>query len=191
MISLNIPNNMTLKVTEEEFERFALANRDLRLERTQDGEMIVMPPTGGETGISNSSLVARLWIWNDREGNGFVFDSSTGFRLPKGGTRSPDASWVSKEKWNSLTPEQKKKFPPICPEFAIELRSPSDNLKTIQDKILEYLDNGLELGWLMDPIDRKVEIYRAGQDKQILDNPSTLSGEKVLPGFTLDLTKIW
>ena len=191
MLSLNIPSGVNLKVSEEEFERFAVANRDLRLERTQDGEMIVMPPTGGETGNLNLKIATQLLIWSEQTQLGLAFDSSTGFKLPKGATRSPDASWVSNAKWDALTPEQKKKFPPLCPEFIIELRSPSDNLKTLQDKMLEYLANGLELGWLIDPTNKKVEIYRAGQNKEILDNPTTITGENLLPGFNLNLSKIW
>ena len=191
MISLNVPKNITLKVSQKEFEQFAIANRDLRLERTHDGEMIVMPPTGGETGRNNSALVARLWNWNDTQGKGIVFDSSTGFKLPNGAIKSPDVSWVSNEKWKALTSEQKKKFPPICPEFVIELRSETDNLKTLQNKMLEYLDNGLLLGWLIDPISKQVEIYRQGQEREILDEPDRLSGENLLSGFNLDLTSIW
>ncbi len=191
MISLNLPKNITLKVSEEEFEKLAIANQDLRLERKYDGELIVMPPTGGDTGNSNIEIAYQLQGWSRTNKLGKAFDSSTGFRLPKGGTRSPDASWVSNKQWNSLTAEQQKKFPPICPLFAVELKSPSDNLKTIQDKMSEYLDNGLLLGWLIDPITKRVEIYRQGDETEILDNPTSVSGENVLPGFNLDLTKIW
>ena len=191
MISLNVPKNITLKVSQKEFEEFAIANRDLRLERTIDGEMIVMPPTGGETGNKNFKIILQLGNWNEKKLCGLVFDSSTGFKLPNGATRSPDASWVSNDKWNALTPEQKKKFPPICPEFVIELRSETDNLKTLQNKMLEYLDNGLVLGWLIDPINKLVEIYRQGQKPELLKNPNSLLGEDLLSGFNLDLTKIW
>ena len=190
MISLNIPSEITLKVTEEEFEKFAIANRDLRLERTNSGEMIVMPPTGGETGNSNIEIAFQLQAWSRQNDLGIAFDSSTGFRLPKGATRSPDAAWISKEKWNSLTSEQKKQFPPICPEFIIEFRSPTDNLKTLQNKMSEYLNNGLQLGWLIDRINKKVEVYRLGKEVEILDNPTNLSGENILSGFNLELSKI-
>ena len=188
MIRANIPPQ--LKVTEEQFEQLAIANRDLRLERKHDGELIIMPPTGSETGNKNSTIVGQLFIWSDLENLGLVFDSSTGFRLPNGSIRSPDASWVSNAKWESLTSEQKQKFAPICPEFVIELCSPSDSIGPVREKMSEYMNNGSLLGWLIDPIEKKVEIYRQGQDKEILNNPSSLSGENILPGFSLDLSKI-
>lgn len=190
MISLNIPPGINIRVTEKEFERFAIANRDLRLERKDNGELIVMPPTGGETGKRNSEIIIELGIWNKQLKKGIIFDSSTGFKLSNGAIRSPDVSWISNQKWNSLTSEQKKKFLPITPEFLVELRSPSDSLKTLQDKMLEYVNSGLLLGWLIDPINKKVEIYRQNRDKKILDNPKNLSGESILPGFILDLSKI-
>ncbi len=191
MIQANIPANLKLKVSVEQFEQLAIANRDLRLERKDDGELIVMPPTGGETGRYNSSVVAKLWNWNDSYGNGFVFDSSTGFRLSSSAIRSPDASWVSNSTWNSLTVKQKKKFPPICPEFVIELRSPSDRIEELREKMQEYINNGTKLGWLIDPETQKVEIYRTGQTVELLENPKALSGEDILPGFSLNLSKIW
>ena len=191
MIAVNIPSNLKLTISETEFDRLAIANRDLRLERKQNGEIIIMPPTGGETGNKNLKILLQLGNWNEQRQTGLVFDSSTGFRLPSSAIRSPDASWVSNDKWNSLTPERKKQFPPICPEFIVELRSPTDNLKTLQNKMSEYLANGLILGWLIDPINKKVEIYRAGKNKETLDRPTILSGENVLPGFSLDLNKVW
>jgi len=170
MIRANIPPH--LKVSEEQFELLAIANRDLRLERKYDGELIIMPPTGSETGNKNGRIFGQLFIWNDLENLGLVFASSTGFRLPNGAIKSPDASWVSKSKWDSLTPEQKQKFAPICPEFVIELRSPGDRLNTVREKMSEYINQGSLLGWLIDPIEKKVEIYRQGKDKEILSNPS-------------------
>jgi Uma2 family endonuclease len=146
-----------------------------------------MPPTGGETGKRNSDINFELNLWNRQTKLGIVFDSSTCFKLPNGGERSPDAAWIPLGKWESLTPEQREKFPPICPDFIIELRSPSDSLKPLQDKMQEYMDNGSRLGWLINPKNRQVEIYRQGQEKEILENPPTLSGEDVLPGFVLNI----
>lgn len=150
-----------------------------------------MPPTGGGTGKRNSEINLDLGLWNRQTQLGVVFDSSTCFKLPKGADYSPDASWIPLAKWEALTPEQQEKFPPICPDFVIELRSPSDSLKALQGKMQEYLDNGTQLGWLINPKNRQVEIYRQGQEKQVLDNPPTLSGEEVLPGFVLSLQLIW
>jgi Uma2 family endonuclease len=150
-----------------------------------------MPPTGGETGKRNSDINFELNLWNRQTKLGIVFDSSTCFKLPNGGDRSPDAAWILLGKWESLTPEQREKFPPICPDFIIELRSPSDSLKPLQDKMQEYIDNGSRLGWLINPKNRQVEIYRQGQEKEILENPPTLSEEDILPGFVLNLQLIW
>lgn len=191
-ITLHIPEDIKINpiVTEADFLKLAIENQDLRLERSHTGELTIIPPTGGETGNKNLKIAAQLLIWSEQNQSGLAFDSSTGFRLPNRSIKSPDASWVSNQKWNSLTLEQQKKFPPICPDFAIELRSPTDNLKTLQDKMIEYLDNGLLLGWLIDPINKKVEIYRKEQEKEILDNPASISGEQVLLDFVLDLSRI-
>ena len=191
MITINIPSDLNLKVSEKDFEHLAIANRDLRLERKSNGELIIMPPTGGETGKSNTEIILQLAMWNKQTEKGVVFDSSTGFKMPSSAILSPDASWVLNEKWNSLTPEQKKKFPPICPEFVIELRSPTDRLQTLQDKMSEYINNGLKLGWSIDSINKKVAIYRQNKAVEILDNPTIVSGENLLPGFSLDLTQVW
>jgi Uma2 family endonuclease len=187
-MTLNIPS--TLKLTDEQFYYLCLANRDLRLELTAQGDLIVMPPTGGGAGKRNSALNIELGLWNRASKLGFVFDSSTGFKLPNGATRSPDASWVSKERWESLTPQQQEQFPPLCPDFVVELRSPSDAISQLRDKMQEYLTNGCRLGWLIDPQTQQVEIYRPNQAVEILQSPTTLSGEDVLPGFALDLTQI-
>lgn len=191
-ITLYIPEDIKINpiVTEAEFEKLASENQDLRLERNHTGELIIMPPTGSNTGRRNSDLIAQLVIWNKNFKLGIVFDSSTGFRLPKGSTRSPDVSWVEKSRWDSLTEEEQDGYAPICPDFAVELRSPTDNLKTLQNKMLEYLDNGFLLGWLIDPISKKIEIYRKEQDKEILNNPTTISGNPVLPDFILNLSQI-
>ncbi len=187
-MTLNIPS--TLKLTDEQFYYLCLANRDLRLELTAQADLIVMPPAGGGTGKRNSDLNIELGLWNRASKLGFVFDSSTGFKLPNGATRSPDASWVSKERWESLTPQQQEQFPPLCPDFVVELRSPSDAISQLRDKMQEYLTNGCRLGWLIDPQTQQVEIYRPNQAVEILQSPTTVSGEDVLPGLALDLTQI-
>lgn len=150
-----------------------------------------MPPTGGETGKRNSTINLELGIWNRQTQLGIVFDSSTGFKLPNGADRSPDASWIPLAKWNALTLPEREKFLPLCPDFVIELRSFTDALQRLQDKMLEYLDNGTRLGWLINAQDRQVEVYRIGRDKEVFDNPATLSGEDILPGFVLNLQAIW
>jgi Uma2 family endonuclease len=180
-----------IELTNEQFEQICQSNRDLKLERTAKGELVVMPPTGGETGNRNTSLTGQLWAWNQQAGLGKGFDSSTGFKLPNGATRSPDVAWVRQERWQALSPEQQRKFVPLCPDFAIELCSPSDNLEDSQSKMQEYLSNGLLLGWLIDPDQQRVEIYRIGQAVEVLESPSTLSGEAILLGFVLDLSEIW
>ena len=190
-IAVNIPPALTLTVTREQFVQLALANRDLQLERTATGELIVMPPTGSDTGNRNLDIEGQLWLWNRQTKLGKAFNSSSGFHLPNGANRSPDASWVRQERWNALTREQQKGFAPLCPDFVLELRSESDNMAPLQAKMREYMENGAHLGWLIDRKNKKVEIYRQGQEVKVLDNPSTLSGEDVLPGFVLDLTEVW
>jgi Uma2 family endonuclease len=190
-ISLSIPPALTLTVTREQFIELAIANRELQLERTAQGELIVNPPTGGETGKRNFNIAWQIGVWNQQTKLGEAFDSSTGFHLPSGADRSPDASWVRQERWDSLTPEQKESFIPLCPDFAIELRSKSDNMEPLRVKMREYMNNGARLGWLIDRKNRKVEIYRQNREVEVLENPATLSGEDVLPGFVLDLTQIW
>ena len=189
---IELPKTIGLYVTQEQFAALAAANRDLRLERTAQGELIVNPPTGWETGERNSSLTGQLYRWyEENEDLGKVFDSSTGFILPNGATRSPDASWVSRERWQALTPEQKGTFANICPDFVVELRSSSDRLGSLQAKMREYIDNGALLGWLIDPQQRRVEIYQPGLAVEVLENPIELSGETVLPGFVLNLRRVW
>jgi len=180
-----------LKSTEDTFYELCRQNPDLRLERTAKGEVIVMPPTGGETGNRNHEINRQLGNWRKSDGGGAAFDSSTGFKLPNGANRSPDASWITKAKLAQLTLEQKKTFLPLCPDFAIELCSPSDDLETIKVKMDEYIANGLRLGWLIDPEEKAVYVYRPNVEVQKLQNINEVSGDPELPGFTLDLTEVW
>jgi Uma2 family endonuclease len=186
------PSRLKLKIdlTDEQFFQMCQKNRDYRFERTLSGELLIMPPTGSDTGNRNFDMVVELGIWNKQTKLGKGFDSSTGFTLPNGAERSPDASWVKIERWNALTPEQQQKFAPICPDFVIELRSRTDSLKDLQEKMQEYIENGAQLGWLIDRKNKRVEIYRPGKDVEILDNPASLSGENILPGFVLNLQPI-
>lgn len=189
---IELPKTIGLHVTQEQFAALAAANRDLRLERTAKGELIVNPPTGWQTGEYNCRISGELYLWWRNAGEpGKAFDSSTGFILPNGATRAPDASWVSQERWQALTLEQKGTFAHICPDFVVELRSSSDSLKSLQDKLGEYLDNGTRLGWLIDPQHRRVEIYRQGLGVEVLENPTELFGKEVLPGFVLSLRRVW
>ncbi|MBD2337144.1 Uma2 family endonuclease [Calothrix sp. FACHB-156] len=190
--TITLPTSLILKIdlTDEQFFQLCQKNRDYRFERTASGELLIMPPTGSDTGNRNFDIVVELGIWNKQTKLGKGFDSSTGFTLPNGAERSPDVSWVKIERWNALTPEQQQKFAPICPDFVVELRSPSDSLKDLQDKMQEYIENGARLGWLIDRKNKRVEIYRPGKDVEILDNPESLSGEDVLPGFVLHLQQI-
>ncbi|AFZ42834.1 protein of unknown function DUF820 [Halothece sp. PCC 7418] len=188
---IELPKTIALSVTQEQFTTLATLNRDLQLERTSQGELIVNPPAGWETGKRNRSLTGQLDRWyENHEQRGEAFDSSTGFTLPNGAIRSPDASWVSQNRWEALTPEDKTTFPKICPDFVVELRSRSDQLKPLQEKMQEYLENGARLGWLIDPQQQRVEIYRQGKEKEILEHPTELSGEEVLPEFVLTLSRI-
>jgi Uma2 family endonuclease len=184
-----LPQSFT--VTDSQFWELARTNPELRLERTAEGELIVMPPTGSEGGNYNAEVTTDFGIWNRRTQLGKVFDSSTGFKLPNGATRAPDTAWVTHERWNALTPEQRKKFAPICPDFVLELASESDDLDTLRLKMREYIENGCRLGWLVIPKTQQVEIYRIDGSIEVLQSPITLSGETVLPGFVLDLTTIF
>lgn len=191
MTPLILSNPEKAPITDEQFYQLCIANRELKLERTAKGDLIIMPPTGGGTGKRNSDINLDLGLWNRQTKLGVIFDSSTCFKLPNGAERLTDAAWIPLAKWESLTPEQQEKFPPICPDFVIELRSPSDSLKPLQEKMEEYMVNGTRLGWLINRKNRQVEIYRQGTGKEVLDNPTSLSGEDVLPGFILDLSLIW
>jgi Uma2 family endonuclease len=191
-LTLKVPPAVGL--TDEQFYQLCIANEEWRLELTAQGELIIMPPVGGETSIRNSVLTAQLAIWNRQTNLGKVFDSSTEFRLPNGAKRSPDVSWVKLERWEALSPEDRKRFPPLCPDFVIELRSETDSLKELRAKMQEYQNNGARLGWLIDPQTPLVEIYRPTRDVETInfsfEEPPSLSGEDVLPGFILDLTPI-
>jgi Uma2 family endonuclease len=180
----------TIEVTDDELEQISRANPNLKLERSPQGELVIMALTGGETGRRNSNLTGQLWFWNQQTEVGESFDSSTGFRLPNGAIRSPDAAWIKGDRWQNLTTIQKQKYVPLCPDFLVELRSASDDLDELRLKMQEYLDNGLRLGWLLDPESQTVEIYRAGNAVEILHDPERLSGEDVLVGFTLNLKGI-
>ena len=193
MEAIAIPKGF--RVTPEQFEQLAYAEQLARMELTKDGELIVMSPTGGTAGRKNSRLTQQLRNWADSNGQGEVFDSSTVFTLPNGARRSPDVSWIKLERWNRLTKAQQDGFPPLAPDFVIELVSPSDiknqRYEDLQLKMQEYLDNGVKLGWLIEPEAKTVEIYRVGQQVEILNSPQTLSGEDILPGFVLDLSEIF
>ena len=191
-LAIALPDILSLQVTQAQFELLAIANPELRLERTAAGVLIVNPPTGWETGERNSSLTGQLYRWYEDYGSlGKTFDSSTGFVLPNGAIRSPDASWVSQARWDAVSPDPKEGFANICPDFLVELRSVSDSRSALQEKMQEYMQNGARLGWLIDPQNRQVEIYRPGDATEVLTNPTELSGEDVLPGFVLALNRIW
>jgi Uma2 family endonuclease len=180
-----------INLTDDQLFELCQLNGDWRIEYTAQGELIVMPPTGGETSNRNAEITFQVQSWARQDQTGVAFDSSGGFKLPNGATRSPDAAWVRRSRLTGLTKEQKQKFLPLCPDFAIELRSPTDNLRAVLDKMQEYLDNGAQLGWLLDPLTRRVHVYRPQRPPEILEAPSTVSADPLLPGFVLDLRKIW
>jgi Uma2 family endonuclease len=190
MTALTLNLESITHLTHEQFRKLCRDNRDIRLELTAKGELIVMPPTGWESGNRNANLTTDLNIWNRKAKAGMVFDSSTGFILPNGATRSPDAAWVALERINALNPNPDG-FLPLAPDFVIELRSSSDSLKTLQDKMIEYRDNGVRLGWFLNAKEQAVEIYRPGKEVEVLNSLTSLFGEEVLPGFVLDLKDIW
>jgi Uma2 family endonuclease len=179
-----------LPLSDRTFARLCRANPDLRLERTAKGALVIMPPAGTDSGGRNLELSLQLALWSKRSGLGRAFDSSTGFTLPNCAIRSPDASWIAQDRWAALTEEQKKTFAPICPDFVVELRSPTDPRSKLRAKLLEYIAQGARLGWLIDPMRREVTVYRPGQKPELRKDPKTVSGEDVLPGFTLDLKGI-
>ena len=178
-------------VTPEEFEQLSADYRDLRLELTSTGELIVMPPTGAETGKRNFNLIGQLAVWFRQAEIGVCFTNDTGFTLPNGAIRSPDATWTKREKWDSLTKQEKERFSPLCPDFVVELSSPSDRLSEVRNKMVEYMENGAVLGWLIDPFKRQVYVYRQNEEVIILDNPASISADPLLPGFPLNLTELW
>ncbi|CAN5196262.1 Uma2 family endonuclease [soil metagenome] len=180
-----------IDMDEQQFFEFCRINRGWRIERSAEGDLEIMVPTGGETSSRNFNLVVQLGAWVERDGTGVAFDSGGGFILPNGAMRSPDASWLRRERLAELTAEQKQRFLPLCPDFVIELRSPSDPLTPLEAKMREYLENGARLGWLLDPGEKKVHVYQPEEDIQILENPRKVSGDPVLQGFVLDLRPIW
>ena len=184
---LQFPSSMT----DEQFFEFCQMNRNLRIERNQYGEISIMPPTSSETGNRNFNVALQLGNWSEKDGTGICFDSSTGFKLSTGAERSPDASWMKLERWNLLSEEEQQGFAPICPDFVIELRSKSDTLKPLQEKMEEYMrESGILLGWLIDRKNKRVYVYRP-QSVECLENPDSVSGEDVLPGFVLNMSKVW
>ncbi|HEY9649951.1 MAG TPA: Uma2 family endonuclease [Coleofasciculaceae cyanobacterium] len=191
MTAITINFDSIIKLNDDQFYQLCRANPDIKFERNAKGEIIIVPPTGGETGKRNAKLTTRFCVWNEQTNLGEVFDSSTCFKLPNGANRSPDVSWIKKERWEALTPQQQEKFPPIAPDFVLELMSPTDTLKDVRDKMQEYMSNQVRLGWLINPQKGEVEIYRQGQEVEILKASSELSGEDVLPGFVLDLQFVW
>ncbi|MDB9528957.1 Uma2 family endonuclease [Oscillatoria sp. CS-180] len=190
MTALTLPLKFDLKhvhLSDEQFYQICINNPDLVLERDAQGALILMSPVGGDSGNRESMLGGELYVWNKQTQLGKVFSSSTMFKLPGGGERSPDVAWIELSRWQALTPEQRRKFPPIAPDFVIELRSATDALKPLHEKMQEYTNSGVRLGWLIDPQKQQVEIYRQGQDKEIKPLPTVLSGEAVLPGFRLSI----
>jgi len=180
-----------IAMTDNQFFEFCQLNRDLRIERSAQGDLIIMAPTGSETDERNFDLIGQLWAWTRQSGTGIGFGSSGGFTLPNGAVRSPDTAWIKLSRWEAIPPEQRQKFAPICPDFVTELRSATDSLKVLQDKMQEYIANGTSLGWLIDPLERKVYVYRPAAPLEELDNPATVSADPVLPGFVLNLSRIW
>ncbi len=180
-----------VELTPDQLLALSALNDDLRLELTAEGELIVMAPVGGTGSASNARITAQLTVWSMQDGTGIAFDSSGGFDLPNGAKRSPDAAWVALSRWEALTPEQRETYPPLCPDFVIELKSPSDRINEVKRKMQEWLDNGARLGWLIDPHEKRVYVYRPDTPVEELQNHETISGEPVLPGFVLDLRKIW
>ena len=180
-----------MEMTDEQFVQFCADNRERRIELTSEKELIIMPPAFPTTGLKNNALSAQVYNWSKQDGTGLSFDSSAGFTFPNGAMRSPDASWIARERWDALAEDELNKFSHIAPDFVVELRSDTDGLRTLQAKMEEYIENGVSLGWLIDPRQRRVYIYRPGQPVETLEDPVTVSGETLLPGFVLNLQDIW
>ncbi|OUL34332.1 Uma2 family endonuclease [Nostoc sp. 106C] len=191
MDALTLNLSPVIQLTDEQFFQICQINELIRFERNTDRTLLLMPLLGGLTSNRNANITTQLWLWNRDESLGIAFSSSTGFTLPNGAVRSPDASWLKSDKWDALTQEQKERFAPVCPDFVVELRSASDCLQRLQNKMQEYLNNGSRLGWLIDLETQRVEIYRHNQDVEVLQSPASLSGEDILPGFVLNLVDIW
>jgi Uma2 family endonuclease len=191
MTAITINLNPIVRFTDDQFYQLCRENPDVKFERNAKGELLVMSPTGGETGRSNFEIGIDFGVWNRQNKLGVCFDSSTCFKLPNGANRSPDVAWIKKERWDNLTLEEKTKFPPIAPDFVLELMSPTDSLQETQNKMQEYMENGVKLGWLINPKTQQVEIYRLGKPVEILAEPLELSGEDILPGFILNMAIVW
>ncbi|WP_353933200.1 Uma2 family endonuclease [Okeanomitos corallinicola TIOX110] len=192
MFSSPLVLQMPASMTDDQFFEFCQLNGDLKIERNKFGEISIMPPTGSETGNRNFNLAGQLYVWSEKDGTGICFDSSTGFKLSTGAERSPDASWIKLERWNGLTPEQQKRFAPICPDFLIELRSATDSLQSLKDKMNEYMQEpGIQLGLLIDRQNRQVYVYRSGEVEECLESPDVVNCDSILPGFVLQMGKIW
>ncbi len=186
-----IVNLKSLRVTHRQFFELCKDNPELRLELTAQGELIAMSPTGSKTGLRNTVIIRQLAEWAKRDGNGVTFDSSAGFSLPNGAERSPDASWLRKVRWQALSPEEQESFAPLCPDFVVELRSPSDAVEVLKSKMSEYLDNGAELGWLLDPQTKRVYVFRPGKEIECLESPAKVLGDNLMEGFILDVEEVW
>jgi Uma2 family endonuclease len=182
---------LATKVSDEEFAELCRLNPELQIERTSEGKLVIVAPTGGKTGRRNFKLIAAFALWAENDGTGQSFDSSTLFSLPNGARRSPDLSWIRNARWDALTLQQQEQFPPLCPDFVVELRSRTDSLKSLQAKMEEYMANSAQLGWLIDPLERKVHIFRPGLAAEILNDPETVSGEPLLKGFILEVRSLW
>ena len=182
---------LATKVSDDEFAELCRLNPELQIERTSEGELVIVAPTGGKTGRRNAKLTVAIGLWAERNGTGQRFDSSTLFSLPNGARRSPDLSWIRNERWEALSAAQQEQFPPLCPDFVVELRSRTDSLKSQKEKMEEYLSNGADLGWLIGPLERTVHVYRAGADPEVLEDPQEVSGEPLLNGFVLDVRALW
>jgi Uma2 family endonuclease len=191
MTTFTVKFDSILTINENQFEQICQLNPDVNFEYSSKGKLFIMSPTGGETGRKNSELIADFAVWNRKKKLGVCFDSSTCFKLPSESLRSPDVSWIKNERWQQLTPEERKRFPPIAPDFVLELMSPSDYIQDLKEKMLEYMENGVKLGWLINMKNQQVEIHRQGKEVEILDSPKTLFGEDVLPEFVLDIAWIW
>ncbi len=192
MTAFTLPLKVNLQqvdLTDEQFYQLCINNPNLSIERSKKGVLIFMAPVGGDSGSWEADYIVDVGNWNRQTKKGKVFSSSTLFKLPNGGDRCPDAAWIERSRWESLTPEQRQKFPPIAPDFVIELRSRTDDLLTLQEKMQEYMDSDVRLGWMFNPHDQQVEIYRQGQPKEVRSLPTQLSGESVLPGFTLNVDR--
>ena len=192
-----MPTVKSIQLTMQQFYRLCQDNTDLKFERNSNGDLIIMPPVGGNAGNRNGRIIQQLFNWADRDGTGIAFDSSTGFVLPNGANRSPDAAWIPLKRWNALQPQQQDRLIPLCPDFVVELLYPINAMATIREireitqKMQEYIDNGTQLGWLINLKSQEVEIYRQSRRVDIIDSPTTLSGENILPGFALQLDRIW